>query len=60
MKHFLHVIQDHVLFLNIGAFTLSLMDVEQLLKIAVLLTTIVYTGLKIRRELRSTPTDKKK
>jgi len=45
------IIYDKVILFNAGAFTISFMDLEQTLKIILLLTSIIYTITRIYSEI---------
>jgi hypothetical protein len=45
------IINDKVILLNSGALTISFMDVENILKIILLTISILYTALRIYKEI---------
>ena len=46
-------IQDKVILLNAGALTISFMDIQEILKIILLLASIIYTICKIIGEYKT-------
>ena len=46
------IITDRLLMINAGVFTLSLTNIEYTLKILLILISIVYTAIKIYKELK--------
>ena len=47
------IITDKVILCNAGAITISFMDVEQTLKIILLLASIIYTFTKLYNEYKT-------
>ena len=45
------IINDKVLLLNSGTLTISFMNVEMVLKLILLTISILYTGLRIYKEI---------
>lgn len=46
------IIHDKVILLNAGAFTISFMDIQEILKIILLLASIIYTICRIFGEYK--------
>ncbi len=45
------IINDKVILLNSGALTVSFMNVEMMLKLLLLSVSIIYTGIRIYKEI---------
>jgi len=45
------IINDKVILLNSGALTVSFMNVEMVLKLLLLTISIIYTGIRIYKEI---------
>lgn len=45
------IINDKVILLNTGAITISFLDIEAILKLLLLSFSIIYTGIRIYKEL---------
>lgn len=50
-NNILNLINDKVILLNAGALSITFMDVQEILKILVLVTSLIYTSIRLYREL---------
>lgn len=53
MKHFLTVLDDKVVMMSALSLSVTLTNVETILKILVLLLTVVYTSRKIYKDFKN-------
>jgi hypothetical protein len=53
MKHLLNIIDDKVVLMSALSISMTLTNIETILKILVLLLTVIYTGRKIYKDFKN-------